>query len=262
MEDPNRVSQETAADEVLAENVDETDETEVSTQGAEQPEKASDKAPAPEASEPEQDDDQPKRDRSLNGRFRELTRKRKEAQAEAEYWKAEAQKNKRPRREDFDTEEAYEDAHEEYRYATRRGREAEEAARRTSQEIDTQIVTEFRSHEEAFIAEAPDYQQVAYTAPISSPVAKLIAGMGEDGPRVAYALGRNHALAREISEMPPTYAAMELGRLAASQRRPQRRLQSKAPPPVSPVTAAGGTTQRDPAKMSPAEYRAWREGSK
>lgn len=259
MEDPNRVSQETAADEALAADVEEIDETE---EGAEQPEKAEGEAPATEASEPEQDEDEPrKRNRkSARERISEITRQRREAEERARRAEQALKELKRPSRHEFDTDEEYEDAREDWNYARRRAREERENMQRTVEVINRDTMEEYRRHASAFSAEAPDYHQVATTAPISDPVANIIASMGEDGPRVAYALGKDHALAREISELHPTLAAIELGRLAMSRQRPQRRLQSKAPPPVAPVTNAGGNTQRDPAKMSPAEYRAWREG--
>ena len=75
---------------------------------------------------------------------------------------------------------------------------------------------------------------------------------------VAYHLGKNPALARQLSQMPPLQAARELGRIEAQISKPQPRTATNAPDPITPVRA-GGSAGKDPAKMSVDEYRAFRQ---
>lgn len=103
-----------------------------------------------------------------------------------------------------------------------------------------------------------DFEQVAYTAPISDQVSQMIAGM-DAGADVAYQLGLNPAEARRISSLSPMEAAMELGRMEARLSAPQPRTATQAPDPVKPVRPKA-STQKDPSKMSIGEYRAWRAG--
>lgn len=74
---------------------------------------------------------------------------------------------------------------------------------------------------------------------------------------MAYHLGRNPALARELSRMPPLSAARELGRIEATLSKPRARTPTNAPDPITPVKASG-TVQKDPEKMTYDEYRKWR----
>jgi len=99
---------------------------------------------------------------------------------------------------------------------------------------------------------------VAQRADVVSPQLAEMVLESESPVDLAYHLGKNPALARQISQMPPVMAARELGRLEARLTLPQPKTQSTAPAPISPVKATG-TATRDPARMSANEYRAWRE---
>ena len=256
MDEQNRVAEATAADEVVASADDDAASVETA-EDTPPTEEAAGEAGPPEASEPEQDDERKRNRKTARERIAELTRQRREAEERARKAEEALQKAKRPDRLDFEDEASYEEARDDWLYNRRRAREERERAQEAAQTISREVIDDYQSHARAFAAQAPDYDAVAHTAPISDPVANLIAMMGEDGPRVAYALGKDHALARELSAMPPQVAAMELGRMAATMRRPQPRVQSKAPPPVAPVTSGGGVSTKDPGDMSPSEYRAW-----
>jgi hypothetical protein len=103
-----------------------------------------------------------------------------------------------------------------------------------------------------------DFEKVAHFAPISEDVAKLVA-TSDLGADVAYYLGQNHAVAKAISTMPLVEAARELGRIEARLTLPKPKTQTNAPDPISPVGGKGGAS-RDPAKMSVAEWAAYRAG--
>jgi len=270
MADENQLAAEAAeaedaqASEAEASETDETGEADEADQAetanaAETEGEDGDKAEGAEDAE----DDKPKRKprRSARERIAELTRQKREAESRARQLEKELAEKKPPRPEDFDDDAAYEEARDEYRFRRMRAREDRETAQTASRQIEQETAQDFLSHVETFKREAPDFEEVAYKAPISDDLAGAIARMGEDGPRVAYALGKDHDLARELSDLDPYSAAIELGRLAATPRRPQRKVASKAPPPVKPATEGGGPTTPDPEKMSYDDYRRWRMGS-
>lgn len=239
-----------------------TDEAE-EAEAADAAEKAGENEAAGEKPEDDESaDERPKRKnrRPAVQRIAELTRQKREAEERARRAEEALAKAKPPKFEDFDTEDAFEEARAEYYGQRVAARSAREAARETAAQIETTAVREYLSHAEAFKAQAPDYEQVAHFAPISDDVSRAIVRMGEDGPAVIYALGKNHDLAREISALDPVSAAIELGRIAATLQRPARKVASKAPPPVRPVSDAGGPTTPNPEKMSYADYRRWRMG--
>lgn len=72
----------------------------------------------------------------------------------------------------------------------------------------------FQEREIAFQKETADYKDVAYYAPVSDDVAELIRAM-ENGPAVAYYLGKHRDIALTLNDYPPQLAAMELGRIDA-----------------------------------------------
>jgi hypothetical protein len=74
---------------------------------------------------------------------------------------------------------------------------------------------------------------------------------------VAYHVAKDPALAQTLSRMTPIEAARHIGRIEAQLSAPRPRIETKAPEPISPVRGSGGAT-RDPLKMTPAEYDAWR----
>ena len=75
---------------------------------------------------------------------------------------------------------------------------------------------------------------------------------------LAYFLGKNPSVARQLSQMPPQQAAWQLGRIEASITVPKARTETNAPPPISSIKGAG-TAAKDPDKMTPQEWRAYRE---
>ena len=73
-----------------------------------------------------------------------------------------------------------------------------------------------------------------------------------------YHLGQNRALAAQIAKLPLAEAARAIGRIEASLQAPKPRTETQAPNPIAPVRGSVGAT-RDPAKMSFAEFKAFRE---
>ncbi len=76
---------------------------------------------------------------------------------------------------------------------------------------------------------------------------------------LAYHLGKNPALAVQLSGMPPVAAARELGRIEASLASPKVRPPTKAPEPINPVNGRGAAPAKSVENMTLAEFAAWRE---
>ena len=102
-----------------------------------------------------------------------------------------------------------------------------------------------------------DFDQVAYTAPISDDVAGIIMEM-DRGADVAYHLGMNPTQADEISRLPPVSAALALGRIEASLSVPKPRKITQAPDPIATVRPKAGVS-KSPDEMTADEYAKWRD---
>jgi hypothetical protein len=76
----------------------------------------------------------------------------------------------------------------------------------------------------------------------------------ENGPEIAYTLGKNLDVAYEISQMNPIQAGMRLAELI---NRAPRKV-SNAPTPIKPINATGSNPSKSLYEMSPAEFIAAR----
>ena len=95
---------------------------------------------------------------------------------------------------------------------------------------------------------------------ITPSMARVIAS-SDLGADIAYHLGTNKAEAARIAQMSDLEMARNLGAIEARLSMPKVKTQTTAPDPVTPVRPKA-TATKDPEKMTPAEYRAWREGKK
>lgn len=126
-------------------------------------------------------------------------------------------------------------------------------------------VQTFKQKEAEFKAKAPDYESVAYYAPISNEVVELVRE-SDIGPELAYYLGKNPELAQTISQLPATAAAREIGKIEAKlslQRETARPAAAKpavsqAPPPPPKIEAVEPEVTRDPDQMPINEWLKWR----
>jgi chromosome segregation ATPase len=138
---------------------------------------------------------------------------------------------------------------------TEQEREKTDSSRKSNQ-------GKFREREAALRTEIEDYEDFAYTAPIHDHVADLVMSM-DDGPRVAYFLGKNPETAAKLSALPPLEAAKELGRietrLAYEREQAKAKPVSKAPPPPPKIDATEPAVDKDPEQMSDAEFAKWRK---
>lgn len=175
-----------------------------------------------------------------------------------------------PKIEEFQTIEDYEDARDEWRHARRAKAEVEAdlqdrdaVAQEAQQQARAAAQQEFglRAQDFARTHGIPDYAAKAFdpALPLPAHVAEMLTDMDE-GPAVLYALAQDHSQAQRIAQLPPHRAAIELGKLAIKAAAPPRKIASKAPPPITPVTGAGGGTSFDPEKASYSDYVRHRMG--
>jgi hypothetical protein len=101
-----------------------------------------------------------------------------------------------------------------------------------------------------------DFDQVV-NAPVFTPEMQGAIFDSEQGPEIAYFLGKNKPEADRIAGLPLAQIHREIGRLEA-RFTPSPRAISTAPAPITPVTGTAGP-QIDPEKMTTAQWMAWNQ---
>jgi hypothetical protein len=136
--------------------------------------------------------------------------------------------------------------------------------RQKSKQTDAQRrerIAKFKDSEVKFKAEIDDYEDVAHYARIDDHVADMVMDMDE-GPRIAYYLGKNPDIAAKLNRMSGHAVGIELGRidarLAHEREQAKSKPVSKAPPPPPKIDATEPAVDRDPSQMSDAEFAKWR----
>lgn len=95
--------------------------------------------------------------------------------------------------------------------------------------------------------------------PFSPPLVEMIADM-DRGPEVAYYLATNKHELQRLAEMPPTRAAIELGKIEAGLALPKPKVKSTAPPPIKSLKGSMAEAEPDLSKMDFNSYRKARLG--
>jgi hypothetical protein len=147
--------------------------------------------------------------------------------------------------------------------ADRAARKLEESrTTKESERVRKERLSRFKELESKFKTEIEDYEDVAYYARIDEHVANLVMAMDE-GPRIAYYLGKNPEVAARINSLDDKLAAVELGRidarLAIEREQAKAKPVSKAPPPPPKIDATEPAVDKDPSQMSDAEFAKWRK---
>lgn len=176
---------------------------------------------------------------------REAEKRAKEAEAELAKLKVE-----KPKREDFDDDDDYQDARHLYRERQARREAAQSTVESARAEAERVRFAEWQQRVEAAKDDIPDIEQVITDPRVNITQQTAMLLMESDyGPQVAYKLARNPSLAAEIARMSERDAARAIGRLEA-EASPQPRKISSAPPPVDTVTTRGAAPGFDPARAS------------
>lgn len=131
-------------------------------------------------------------------------------------------------------------------------------------EQQQQKVQSFRQREAEYMAKNPDYRDIVYgeafmSVPLSAATAELIAE-SPDGPAIALHLAKNLELASHLAELPPVQAAREIGRIEARLAKEAEKPKplTNAPPPPPSIEAVEPAVEKDPSKMTDAEFAKWR----
>lgn len=193
----------------------------------------------------------PRKKPGVHNRIDELTRQKHEALREAAYWREKAEAAART---DFDTLD-YDDQI----IAKLRLTERQERAEAAEVNATNAVERQFAELETAARAKWTDYDVVTRNAnlPITPAMAQIIKD-SEYGPDLAYHLGKNPGEAIRLSALSGLALAREVGRIEATITAPK----PVATPPAAPVKPVAGMASggaKDPAKMSMAEYVAWRK---
>lgn len=110
---------------------------------------------------------------------------------------------------------------------------------------------------EEFKADNADFEQVAFAADIGEKTSLMVAEM-EDGPAVAYHLGKFPAIARQIEALSERQRPFALGKIAAQVTAPPPKRITNAPSPTEQAAGkSGGMTDGPPS--DPTAYAAWRK---
>ncbi len=191
----------------------------------------------------------PKRKHWAHERIDTLTRQRHEAERQAEYWKARAGQQ-------VDTSNL---GYEEEIVERVTQRQRQEQAETTQVVADNLAAEVFSLRETAARDKFADYDAVTRNpgVPITDSMLEVIRD-SEAGPDLVYHLGKNIPEAARIAALPAIRQAAELGKLEARLTAPKP-LPKQPPAPVDPVNGIASGGQKDPGKMSFAEYKAWRE---
>lgn len=240
-------------------------------------------APAQAESSPavnDADESSDPRPKGVQKRIDELTRLRYDAERDRDYWRqlalqqttpakqepAVAEKPKAlPKLEDFNYDEAaYQAALFEHASAEAARKVREDLRREQEQKQKQERVKSWKTREAEFKAKNPDYEQVAYYAPITEAMAEVIQE-SELGPQIAYYLGKNTTEAEQIAQLDPVRAARALGRIEAKLEKPAapppppKPAVSQAPPPPPRLEASEPAIEKSPDQLSTKEWLRMRE---
>jgi len=209
------------------------------------------------------DESKPKPKSRYQRRVETLTRERDTAARRADYYRTQAERGGQLRELDplaFNSDAAYQRAliqqsskQSRAEFARGEAQAAAEQAVIVEQEIWDARVGEY---EEA----VPDFKAVAYSSSVQySQHGLQMLRQLDEGPRVAYFLGKNTAEAHRISQLPPLQTAFELGRIAQRLTGPPKKVVSQAPNPVPTVRARGAAVGYRPDSDDMDAYHAWRD---
>lgn len=180
----------------------------------------------------------------------------------------------RPSRDAFDHPDKYEAALTEW--ATKQGERAAAAKAETARVENERkaasdaneaqfrtAVEAYNAKRDAVLEEIPDYVEVAEaeSVQITYPMRDAILA-ADNGPHLAYHLGKNPDEALRISKLNPMQQVFEMGKLAASIAKPAKVAVSKAPAPIVPLGSRSTAAEKSADEMSMDEYAAHRRAQR
>lgn len=219
---------------------------------------------------------EPEQPRDEGGRFQkrvnELTRKQYEARREAEQarqerdqLRAELDRLRQPAAPDPSLDPQGYIRH----LASQEARQIVEQERSQWQQSQQQqhiqsLAQQYTTREEAYSAQHPDYQEAAdaftSVAGVNPELAEVLM-TSEHGPAVVHYLGMHLDEAASITQMPVHLAAAAVARIEARVSAPKPKPTTQTPAPV-PTLGGSSAVQKDPSKLSYADYRKEREAGR
>lgn len=123
------------------------------------------------------------------------------------------------------------------------------------------LVQQMNTREADYVTQHPDYPEAAANlASVIGPNPALfeVLATSDHGPAVAHHLGTHLDEAAAIARMPVHLAAVAIARIEAKVSSPKTKPVSKAPDPAPTVGGGGAVVQKDPSRMTDAEWFASR----
>lgn len=259
------MEQQTAELETVTSTVTEGSETQADATTVEKP--------APEVAQEKKDGEEQHRSRA----YRRLDRWRQRAiaaeereriykeQLETKAKPAQVTTSDEPQRDQFSDYETYIEARASYRAEKAAEKKAQEILEkskkaseqeRTSNEQNSKLKV-WNERVDKARDELEDFDEVCGES--EAPLTKHMADAmfeSDVGARITYYLAKNPDEAERISKLSPMKQAAAIFALEEKVSKPAKK-PSKAPDPINPV-GTKGDVQKDPAKMSQAEYNSWR----
>ena len=213
----------------------------------------------------------------VQSRFDELTKHRREAERERDYWREQAlTKQREPEpvkvdaelktEADFDFDSA---KYQQYVFAEAQKQAVSAAKRELQADRDMQTKAQreasFASRSREFASTVSDFNEVVKNESLRiTPEMADVIKDSDDGPALAYHLGKNPDVADRIAQLPPIVAARELGKIEATlafeREKAKEKPVSKAPPPTPKVDAVESSlrvTPDDPASDTAFDAEEW-----
>lgn len=180
----------------------------------------------------------------------------------------------RPKREAFDNPDAYDEAlvtwaadnaarMTEEKVTAAEAKRSETARKATEdaeqRRLQADRAQSWNAKQAEFVKSHPDFEDVVGNDDllISQAMTDILAE-ADNGPELAYALGKDPDLSAKIAQLSPGKAALEMGKFAASVEAARKPKVSKAPPPVRPVGSRADAGKKSADEMSMDEYAAMR----
>jgi hypothetical protein len=177
----------------------------------------------------------------------------------------------KPQKEDFEDEDDYIEALTDWKIDSKLKNSQKEVEKEVKDERERMVVSEtyngLDNAMESGREKYPDFDELVLdeNLVISPEVTQIL--LDSDAPEdVMYYLATNPEDSERISKLGTIQAAREIGKIETKlakvedkeKEKPKpAKKQSNAPAPITPVRT-DGVTEKDPNKMSPAEYKAWR----
>jgi hypothetical protein len=158
----------------------------------------------------------------------------------------------RPKPGDFETVEAYEDA----LYGWYDGKRDAKTSAKNQEESFKKTLNAFNESAAPVRLEHPDFDEVTAHPVFTDSMRKAIFNM-DNGPLVAYELGKNPELAEKVKLLPPEKQIYEMGKIERKLLLVQKgRKKSGTPDPLNPLGGRSSAT-KDPDKMPIEEWMEW-----